>query len=329
MNRRTLITATAIAALFPVVALADTSAANGLSSVVADGPVKLTATVDKATARVAEPIQLKLEVEAPRGTRVELPSPTGKWGEFDVRSSKRTKEVPAADNGENRTWFLQMTLDTIKTGDLTIPPIEVRYATDAKSTTFKTLSAEPIRIHITSVLENRADPTKFHDIKGTIDVAVPEVRSYAWIGWTVGGIGAATVLALLTLVVVKRKRSPSPAAWALATIAELEQLPLASADDAEAVFNETVDVVREYFELQFGVPTLTRTTRELLNEAAEESALDTTARQRLTSLVTIADEIKFARRGVGEQQVRQAFEHAKAFVAECERCHQATVKEAA
>lgn len=329
MNRQALITAAAIAALFPVVALAEGGAPNALSSVVADGPVKVNATVDKGTARVAEPIQLTLEVEAPRGTRVELPSPTGKWGEFDVRSSKRTKEVPSADNAANRTWVLQMSLDTIKTGDLAIPPVEVRYATDAKSTAFKTLSIEPVKIHIASVLENRADPTKFHDIKGTVDVAMPEVRSYAWLGWTAGGIGAATALALLTVLVIKRKRGPSPAAWALAAITDLEQLPVSDAAEAESVFNETVDIVREFFELQFGVPTLTRTTRELLKEAADESALDATARQRLTSLVTIADEIKFARRGVGEQQVRQAFEHAKAFIAECERCYQATAKEAA
>jgi hypothetical protein len=331
MSRRTLITTiAAITACLPMIALAASPGnAAALSSVVSDGPVKLRVEVDKATARVAEPIQLKLEIEAPRGTRVELPNPSGSWGEFDVRSSKRTKEVPAADNAGNRSWVLQVTLDTIKTGDLAIPPLDVRYATNAKSTTFKTLNNKPIPIHITSVLENRAAPTKFHDIKGTVDAVVPELRLYTWLGWTAAGIGSVTALALLTVLVIKRKRGPTPAAWALSSIADLEQLPIADAADAEAIFNETVDVVREFFELQFGVPTLTRTTREFLTQAANEPAMDTTARQRLASLVSIADEIKFARRSVGEQQVRQALEHAKVFVTECERCCQISEKEAA
>ena len=331
MSRQTLIrTLATITACLPLVALAASPAnTDSLTSVVSDGPVKLRVDVDKATAHVAEPIQVTLEVAAPRGTRVELPTPSGSWGEFDVRGSKKTKEVPAADNAANRSWVLNVTLDTIKTGDITIPPLDVRYAADAKSTTFNTLSTKPISIHITSVLENRADPTKFRDIKGTVDAAVPELRSYAWLGWTAAGVGTVAALALLTLLVIKRKRGPTPAVWALSSIADLERLPVKDGTDAEAVFNETVDVVREFFELQFGVPTLTRTTREFLTEAANEPILNATARQRLTSLVSIADEIKFARRTVGEEQVRQACEHATAFVTECERCCQVTEKEAA
>jgi hypothetical protein len=155
------------------------------------------------------------------------------------------------------------------------------------------------------------------------------VNSRQWLAWTAGGIGGGLLLALATLAVAKRRRGPTPAQWALAAIADLEKLPIADGAAAEAVYNEVVDVVREFFELEFDVPTLSRTTREFLSQAAKVVGLEPAARERLAALASIADEIKFARLGVGEPQVRQALEQARAFVAECEAHRRAAGKEAA
>ena len=75
--------------------------------------------------------------------------------------------------------------------------------------------------------------------------------------------------------------------------------------------------------------TLSRTTREFLAQAAKVVGLDMSAHERLASLASLADEIKFARLGVGEQQIRQALEQAKAFVDECDAHRRANEKEAA
>jgi hypothetical protein len=289
----------------------------------------LSVRVDKNVAQVAEPIRLVLEVDAPRGTRVELPQLADTLGDFEVRSSSETKDLPAATSTDARRWVLEASLDTIKTGELTIPPLSVHYTTATNATTFETLESKPIVVRIASVLEDRADPTKFRDIKATLDVQVPELHSDGWLGWTAAGVGGAIAIALATLAVVRRKRGPSPAEWALAAIADLQQLPIANAADAEAAYNELVDVVREFFELEFNVPTLSQTTREFLAQAAKVVGLDKSARERLASLASLADEIKFARLGVGEAQVRQALEQAKAFVDECAAHRRAMKKEAA
>jgi hypothetical protein len=310
-------------------ALPGWAAAAGPESSVADGALKVTARVDREAAQVAEPIRLTLEVMAPKGTRVELPQLGARLGDFSTRSGERTKDIPATADGGTRKWKLETTLDTIKTGAVTIPSLDVHYTIDGSSSTFKTLKTKPLTVQIKSVLENRADPTKFRDIQGTVDVPLPVEHSFAWVGWTAAGTGAALVVALATLAVVRRRRGPSPAAWALAAIADLEKLPIANSADAEAAYNEIVDVIREYFELEFNIPTLSRTTREFLAEAAKTVGLDKTARDRLGSLASIADEIKFARLGVGESQVRGALAQAKAFVAECEAHRRAAEKEAA
>ena len=307
---------TAILALAPTLSLA------------AEAP-KLSVRVDREVAQVAEPVRFVLEVDAPRGTRVELPQLAEKLGDFEVHSSDAARDIPAASGADSRRWVLEATLETIKIGQLTIPPLDVHYTSATDATTFKTIESKPISVRITSVLEDRPDPTKFRDVKATVDVPVPDLHSYVWLGWTTAGVGGALAIALSTLAVVRRKRGPSPAEWALAAIADLEQLTIADCNDAEAAYNELVDVVREFFELEFNVPTLSRTTREFLAEATQVVGLGKTAREQWASLASLADEIKFARLGVGEVQVRQAFERAKAFVGECESHRRAREKEAA
>lgn len=331
MNRR-YISAMLFALLtyLPALALAGAETARSLQSEASDGPVKVTARISTATARVAEPIQLALEVDAPRGARIELPAKTDQLGDFEVRRSERTIDIPSATQADKRSWIVRMTLESLKTGELTIPPLEVHYTLDTSDSTFKTLSTSPLKVHIASVLENRADPTKFRDIKQTVDVPVPETASRGWIAWTCGGVVATVVASLLLLVAIKRgRRGPAPAAWALASIEELERVDLSQTSGVEAMFNEVVDIVREYFELEFNVPTLSRTAREFLAEALDEVGLPEVASKRLSWLASVADEIKFARLGVGEEHLKHAFAQAKAFINECEAYRRATMKGAA
>jgi len=297
-------------------------------STVSDGPVTVAVRVDHDSAQVAEPVQLTLVVSAPKGTRVKLPQLTERLGEFDVRGTEQTNDIPAAD-GNLRRWSIATTLETIKTGTVEVPALDVHFATAANPSSFRTLTTKPLTAEIKSVLEDRPDPTKFRDIKETVDVAVPETHSYAWVGGTAAGVGAAVAVALATLVIVKHRRGPSPAQWALAAIADLRGLPIANSEDAEATYNEVVDVLREYFELEFNVPTLAKTTREFLTETTKYVKLDQTSRDRLASLASIADEIKFARLDVGEAQVGQALDQAEAFVHECEAYNRTAQKEAA
>ncbi len=248
-----------------------------------------------------------------------MPQLPRQWGEFVVHGVEMSKNIPSSESANERRWLLRSRLDTIKTGDHTIPSIEVQYLADAKAATFKTVRSQPIPIRITSVLESRADPTKFRDIKDTVDLPVPEVHSYAWIGWTAAGTGSFMAFGLLTVLFARRNRGPSPATWALAQIANLEQLRAGNAADAESIYNELVNVVSEFFELEFHVPTLSRTSREFLTQAAHEVGLAEKPRKRLALLASMADKIKFARLSVGDEQIRQALEHAKAFVQECEQ----------
>jgi hypothetical protein len=251
-------------------------------------------------------------------------------GDFEVRSSERLKDVPATASADVRSWILKATLETIKTGDLTIPSLDVRYSIDSKSTAFNTLPSKPLAIQITSVLENGSDPKRFHDIKDVVDVAVPEQPSHAWMAWTAAGTCVVVAgLALAVVVTRRRRQGPSPAEWALTAIADLQKTHIADATDAEAVFNEVVDVVREFFQLEFGVRTLSRTTGEFLTEAIDQVQLDDMPQKRLMWLAKLADEIKFSRRGINQEQVQRALHQAGTFIEECEQHRRTMCEEAA
>jgi hypothetical protein len=131
MNRRHIYgTIAVLLASMPTMLLAQPEGSRSPQLAVTDGPVKLTANIDKTTARVAEPIHLVLEVEAPRGTRVEMPASFDQLGDFEIRNAERANDIPAAEKPETRTWILRLTLESIKTGQLTIPPLEAHYTLD-------------------------------------------------------------------------------------------------------------------------------------------------------------------------------------------------------
>jgi hypothetical protein len=290
------------------------------------GPVTATLRVDRETAHVAEPVLLTLEVTAPSGVRVELPSLAKRLGDFDVRNVERTPDVPAPD-GDARRWLLEATLDTIKTGSLTIPSLEVHFALPENPQSFDTVATKPQTIQIQSVIEADPDPTKFRDIKETLDLAAPSSPTSSAIAWAAAGVGGALALALTAALVVRRRRGPSPADWALASLAELRRLPVANDADAEAAYNEAADLLREYCELEYDLPLLARTTREMLAEMNQLADGQPALLARLAAMASLADEIKFARRGVSEQQLHDAFDQAEQFIRESEASRRAAVKE--
>src|SRR5436190_8797863 len=136
MTDRVLIATIAVLLVsLPLPSQASTDGVRARQSAVSDGPVKITARIDKGTARVAEPIQFTLEVEAPRGARIEMPGKVDRLGDFEVRRSEQNNDIPSAAGAEKRTWILRATLETLKTGELSISPLEVHYTRDLNSST--------------------------------------------------------------------------------------------------------------------------------------------------------------------------------------------------
>ena len=143
---------------------------------------------------------------APKGTSVTFPEVGMSWGPFDVLEHQDRFAITASDGSSERTWTRVYTLETIETGDLELPELELQIESSEgdKRWVERTQSQT---ISVVSVLENKVDPLQFRDIKGPLELAVSEPQdSHSLNGWVVG-LGAALVLGFVALALARRVAS--------------------------------------------------------------------------------------------------------------------------
>jgi len=68
------------------------------------------------------------------------------WADFEVRRSERNIDIPSATQADKRSWILAADSGVTQTGELTIPPLEVHYTTNATESIYKTLSTSAIPV---------------------------------------------------------------------------------------------------------------------------------------------------------------------------------------
>ncbi len=231
------------------------------------GPVKMTVTISKNKAAVADPVELNLSILAPDDVKVFLPQVPSHLGSLDVISHQEWPDLPST-NG--RQWRQKLVLESIQTGELKIPAIEVGLSGNGDDDRIR---SPEIPLTITSVLEDRADPAAFRDIRTVIDLPVPEKRSYAWIGWTAGFVVGAVALVALAIAVTRRRRWILPGGWAMQELisirAELDQGKLSNSDGASGLSV----TLRTFLEMQFGFSAASSTTDQVLDELRERDEL--------------------------------------------------------
>ncbi len=315
-------------AIVAILSLAATAGAGETISRVSDGDVELVVQVDKQTAQVVEPIELSLTLTAPVGSLVTLPEPSGQLGAFQVQRVAAVADLPDPTGAGKRTWNVRIVLDTLQSGAMSIPPLDVQYRVPSGDA-FRTLSSEPVEIQVVSLLEDRSDPTDFRDIKTVVDVAVPREASRAWIGWLTGAAGVLCAVATWVVVASRRRKVISAGDWALSEIEQLEQVIEAEPSTADSVFSELTMIIHDFVELQYGDSVGPPTRGARFDEPAGDSRVPESLRHGFSEFMSLADEVKFAQRSVCEDQVRRSIEQAKAWVRSCVEQVALQTKEAA
>ncbi|MCO8122177.1 BatD family protein [Stieleria sp. TO1_6] len=313
--------------LFVIASALSASALSASAQTATADPVQLHTAVDRETAQVVDPIKLTITVTGPAGTKVTFPERAEQLGPFDVQQFQTTMDVPVAGGGQRR-WIAHWTLDSLQSGPLTIPAIAVQYRVAGPGQAEGTLHSQPIPIRITSLLEDRAAPTDFRDIKQTIDIPVATPTSYAWLWWSLGATGGVIVLTAAIWWLLGRRSGVSPAQWALQQIVSLE-----STDDRqisrEAVFAELADVIRQFIDYQYGIAAPSQSSQELLGNVASNQTLPAAATDRLRQFLSVADDVKYARRTMDADQLAESIDQAKQFITACQHGGDSIAKEAA
>ncbi len=251
----------------------------------------VTENVSKRSVQVAEPFTIEWSVTAAEGAKVTFPATGKQLGEFDVLAITDLFDIPSDNGTETRSWTRRMTLETIHTGELNIPELEIQVSDSNGS---HVVQSKPIMINVASVLEDRSDPTQFRDIQSVVDVALPVTHSSSWVFWTMGGISGLAVLAIAGLLLTRRVTYLTPELWAMEQLDELEKLIQAGTTTSELAALEVSRIAQKFLQFQLGLPESEETTQELLHEVKLSECVSDEVIERLNTLFMLTEQAKFA-----------------------------------
>ncbi len=271
----------------------------------------VSATVSSSAVQVAEPFTLELMVNATSGTRILLPAVGPQLGEFDVVEHQDINDIPSKNSAKERTWTRRITLESIITGDLQIPAMEIQVVNGSDS---RIVKSDAIPIRVNSVLEDRADPTQFRDIQSVVDVRVPPQSSYDWVWWTAGGLGILTLGSAAIAAVVRRRKWLTPQVWAREKLESLRVSQAMQEGDSERVSLDLSSILRSYLDLQFEISAPTQTTDELLQMIRSQRLLDPATAARFGQAFQTADLTKFAGLQLSTDELSDAIDEARELV---------------
>lgn len=272
---------------------------------------KVTAKTSSTTVQVAEPLTLEITVTAVAGSKIDFPSIGKSLGNFDVIDQVVRADVPTASDSNLRIWTEKLTLESIVTGEIEIPSLEIQVHREGKVQTLKT---EAIPIRVVSVLEDRADPTKFRDIQSVVDITLPEPVSHAWVWWTLGGCCGLAAAALMLMAVAKRKTWMTPTVWALRELDQLRHSEAMRSSDSELVTENLTSILRDYLELQFDIASPMQTTKELLYEIETNNLMSAEMTKEFAALFENADLARFAGLQLSSAELNKAIDDAEDLV---------------
>jgi hypothetical protein len=297
---------------------------NALTQTAEDGPVKLTVTVDKVQAAIAEPIRLTVTAVAPDWVEVTLPEVAKELSGLEVVET--SVAMPMASVDGRRQWSQGYTLEAYAGGEYQIPSLGVAYSDSGNADQGTTsqpaqsgeVKSEPISIAIASAIEGEADPSAFRDIKPL--AAVKLDRSRAWLWW----VASLLVLGLASALIWRRRGGQDQAAevviapheWAFGQLDQLLSDDLIRRGEVHEYYFRLSGITREYIERRFQVSAPEMTTEEFLIQVGDARYLDESQKQALAMFLGACDLVKFAKHEPSSTEIDHAFDAAKEFVSQ-------------
>ncbi len=273
--------------------------------------VRLRMQLDRSSAHVAEPIQLRLEFEAPRDTSVVLPEvqerlPTWLCQQFEV-----VRDLPVADGNDLRRWLWVGSIESLQTGKQTIPAIEVAYQLPDQEQAER-ISTEPVDVEILSVLEPDDQPTEPRSIKGPVALPPDEPAAGA-ASWWLMGLGSLLALAAGWFMYRRRPR-PDPIALARERVAAVESAYQNQTLSLPEAYTHLSDCLRGLIQSQWRLSAMSLSTEELLatlNRQVESSSQVGAALASLKQFLESADRVRFGGSSVTGEDAFDAFDGAR------------------
>jgi hypothetical protein len=272
-----------------------------------DAPT-VAARVDRAEAHVGDPIHLELVAIGKSAVPVNLPS-TLELGPFSLLD-RQESEQNLGDGRLKRQFTL--TIAAYEPGAKQVPAIEVTYLGPRGDV--RTARTSPVAVKIGSLIANEPEPA--------IKDAAPPVtvmEENLWPAYIAGGLCAAGLGALLTMLIVRRLRArrgerpgPPPRPAHQVAMEKLDRLGaygfLENADNRPFYFAVS-EIIREYLGGRYAFDSLELTTDELIAELQRQAGRELVLGE-IQGWLSACDLVKFAKISPSAAEARGALESA-------------------
>ncbi len=249
---------------------------------------------------LGEPVPLRVTVSLPAGYQGAPPQPVAEQDELALRPG----EIPqgSALPGGGMTQVFSFDLIPLQLGEVTFSGFQVPWREDGGEAG-ESIS-ESLTFLVLASIEDPATATAA-DIRGPAVLPVPSRLPWWGLGLLLLVLAVGVWLwrrrrrSRPEMAVVTRVVDPfgglEPAAWALAALDTLEREDVLAHRGTVAFHVRLAEILRRYLGGRFNVPTLERTTHELVHDTGRKMGRLPGSQSRLQVLLTSCDMVKFAR----------------------------------
>ncbi len=279
------------------------------------GPLKVTVTADKDRILSGESIQLTIHVQAEQGVEVGVPQFEGIVGDFEVTQTEEIR--PDCEPFLNCAEW-RYTLACVVPGEAVIPSLPFNFSdprekADGTTTLYRDeLATEEMRIRVD---ENLAD------VKGPMSLPIPLEYRILW--WTLGVLGAVTLVALFARWIARRRRAATgeiaapvipPDEWALRELDLLAAEKLIERGRIQEYFYRLNALLRRYVELRFGFMAGEQTSEEFIRSLQDAPYLMDRHKDTLRRFTAACDPVKYARHQPTADEIAWVGDSARALI---------------
>jgi hypothetical protein len=258
--------------------------------------IEVTASVDKQTAYIGDLINYSISITYDSTLQLTPPAAGANLGGFEVKEYDFRPEETLDDG--RRQQIIDFQLRTFTTGDYVIPALPIEYM--MPDSTFKYISADPIKINIKSILSEgvSTDSLEPRPNKGQVSLAAS-----SWTLWLIIGLVVVLVAGAAIYYYLRKRKTteeipyvdPRPA-WeiAFADLAILKNNDLPGKGEIKQFYFELSEIIKKYLGKKFEFGAIDMTTTEI-DEALSNLSLDGDWHRETMVFMEHADLVKFAK----------------------------------
>ena len=260
-----------------------------------DGPCVMTVDIQPASTRVADPVTIRLRVDAPEGSSMTFPSFEGTLGTWLIVDADLIAALPVEGQNKTRRWLATVQLESLETGEIQIPSLEVTYQLPGTRSTSEqqpegVLRSKPMKVAVASVLDAKEDPVNFRDIKGPTEIQ-PNVTRATRLPWVMAVLGA--LLGVAGVAYYRRRSAPDAGTWARQQIERVESEFKNGAIDDQTLYSRLSTLLREFLQAELKIPATAESPEEIRHELSRLEGFDSVVGQ-VTQYFQTADEQRFS-----------------------------------